>query len=65
MTTESFKKMLQDAINDWHDESWKAEGAMLALNQVLHRLEIEDNWQKEESLPKVEVKEDQDEKKRA
>ena len=49
MTTESFKKMLQDAINDWHDESWKAEGAMLALNQVLHRLETEDNWQKEEA----------------
>ena len=63
MTTESFKKMLQDAINDWHDESWKAEGAMLALNQVLHRLETEDNWQKEESLPNVEVKEEQDEKK--
>ena len=59
MTTESFKKILQDAINDWHDESWKAEGAMQALNQVLHRVEIEENWQEEESLPKVEFQEEQ------
>lgn len=49
MTTESFKRMLQDALKDWHDESWKAEGAMLALNQVLHRVEIEEKWQNEEA----------------
>lgn len=49
MTTESFKQMLQDALKDWHDESWKAEGAMLALNQVLHRVEIEEKWQNEEA----------------
>ena len=61
MTTESFKRMLQDALKDWHDESWKAEGAMLALNQVLHRVEIEEKMQNEESQ-ELPAQEEQEEK---
>ena len=64
MTTESFKQILQSALKDWRDESWKAEGAMLALNQVLHRVEIEEKWQNEDKqkLPAQEEQDEQEEK---